>query len=79
MPRTDDRTHIYIVRCVQCPDWYELHDQRPIAAARNACYHAHERPGHSAYVIDLHKLSVVHRYHFDTLTHPNGGGDERPF
>lgn len=79
MPLTDNREHFFVVRCNHCPDWVETFDKRPIAAARTACYHAHERPGHSAYVIDVHKLTVVHRYEFETLTHPNGGDGNPPF
>lgn len=79
MPRTDPRDHFYLTRCRDCPDWHEAHPDRPLTAARHACKHASEHPGHEAYVINLYLLKVVHRYRFDALTKSEAPSDTPPF
>lgn len=79
MPLTDDRDHFYLTKCNDCLTLNEKHDKKPITAARHACEHAQKTPGHSAYVINVNLLKVVHRYQFDKLTPPPGGVTEPPF
>lgn len=64
----DPRSHYYLTRCADCPEWYVECPQAPFKAEREARRHAKRRTGHTAYVIDVTALSVVYRRRYDALT-----------
>jgi predicted RNA-binding Zn-ribbon protein involved in translation (DUF1610 family) len=63
----ENRDNFRVVRCEQCPDWFQAPGKARVKAHTLASRHAKKFPGHEAVVIDLNLLKIEHRYTFETL------------
>ncbi len=79
LPRIGPWDHYYIVRCIDCPEWVEHHNGKPLSAAQHACEHAYHHADHTAYVINLNQLTVARRYQFVSMLEAKDPTDEPPF
>lgn len=61
----ETRTHVRVVRCVDCTYQSRVFEGEPIAAHRTAGRHAKHHDGHHATVMDITALKVEYTYHRD--------------